>query len=804
MGKRRDQYQGDSAGREKRSAWRGDGLGGRSRWLGIVLLLAVTAGAYLNSFQGRFLFDDRRNIVNNAGLRRLWPPQAVLSLQPRTRAVVHLSLAINHAIDGYNPRGYHAFNLAVHLLAGLALFGVIRRTLLSGPLRGRFGDASFGLALAVAMIWMVHPLQTQSVTYVIQRSESLMGLFYLATLYCAIRGFASARPWRWFGPSLAACALGMATKQVMVTAPMMVLLYDWMFVGRTFAEIFRRRWRFYLSLAGTWVLLAVLLHADQPNTSAGWGIGMGALDYALTQLGVIVAYLRLAFWPVGQNLDWYRPLAEGIGEVFLPGLVVAALLAATAWGLARKKAWAFGGAWFFLILAPTSSIMPIKDVMVEHRMYLPLAAVVTVVVLGGHSLARRVAAPASNSAWRLALGWGQVAVVAGTVVVLAVLTARRNGLYHDPIAMWKDVAAKSPTNDRAHGAIGLLYGRNLRPDLGLPFLLEAIRLKPDVAKHHLNLGITLENLGRPAEAIASYQRALELEPKYFRAHAKLGAALARQGRWESAISHLRQAVSLDPGSAVPFCNLALALAAEGRGQEALRQMQEALRRDPSDPSLHYHLAILLEDLGREALALEHIRMVARLKKDDPAMRAQLLVGLSRQARNRLAAAMLQEAAKLSPDDPEVHFQLALALGKLGRYDQAAERYRQALALDAGHVGAMNNLAWLLATCPQAKVRNGPEAVALAERACRESDYRSAGLLDTLGAAYAEVGRFDRAIEAAEKAIQLTEQTGRNPLREAVKARLELYRARRPYRQPPTKGSRPTEGPSEGPGGAARP
>jgi len=175
------------------------------------------------------------------------------------RQLINLSLAVNYAVGGTRVWGYHALNLAVHILAGLTLFGIVRRTLLQPRLRGRFGAAANGLALTTAVLWTVHPLQTESVTYIIQRCESMMGLFYLLTLYCFIRGAASQRPRLWYGLCVTACALGMACKEVMVSAPLMVLLYDRTFVSGSFRVAWRRHGRLLGALAGTWVLLGYLV-----------------------------------------------------------------------------------------------------------------------------------------------------------------------------------------------------------------------------------------------------------------------------------------------------------------------------------------------------------------------------------------------------------------------------------------------------------------------------------------------------------------------------------------------------------------
>jgi hypothetical protein len=210
--------------------------------------------AYHNSFHNPFIFDDHGNIVENVLVRQ--PLTNWRQLLASDRWLATLTLAGNYALGGLDVRGYHAVNLAIHLLAGLVLYDLVRRTLLLPGLAPRFGRGAPELALAVALLWLVHPLQTESVTYIIQRSESLMGLFYLLTLYCLLRGTTARRGLPWYVGAVLCCGLGMGSKQVMVTAPLLALLYDRAFLALSWGTLCRRRWGLYLALAATEGLLA--------------------------------------------------------------------------------------------------------------------------------------------------------------------------------------------------------------------------------------------------------------------------------------------------------------------------------------------------------------------------------------------------------------------------------------------------------------------------------------------------------------------------------------------------------------------
>ena len=238
------------------------------------LLIAGTGVlVYLDSFQGAFVYDEIDLITNNPTIRRLWPPWTTM-LAPINvnRPLIGLADAINYAISGLNPWSYHAVNLIIHVAGALALFGILRRTLESERLAASFGRHSTGLSLVIALIWIVHPLQTESVTYIMQRCESLMGMFYLMTLYCAIRSLSSHKKKLWYGAAVATCCCGMMSKEVMVTAPILVVLYDVSFGAGSVQGLLRQRWPLYLGLAATWGVLAATIMSAPVSDTAGFAV----------------------------------------------------------------------------------------------------------------------------------------------------------------------------------------------------------------------------------------------------------------------------------------------------------------------------------------------------------------------------------------------------------------------------------------------------------------------------------------------------------------------------------------------------
>jgi tetratricopeptide (TPR) repeat protein len=767
-------------------------------------LLVVAAGllAYHNSFTGPFIFDDLSSIPENPTIRHLWPVWTIVG--HTSRPVVALSLAVNYALGGLNPWGYHLFNLAIHILAALTLYGVVRRTCLLAKSSPTWREAPSWLAVAIAVIWVVHPLQTESVTYIIQRCESLMGLFYLLTLYCVIRSRGSSRSIWWGMGGVVSCALAMGCKPVAASAPVMVLLYERAFLAGSWREIFERRWKMYAGLAATWLLLLPLL-ANGPGdwkASAGFGYRrITPLQYALTQPAVIVHYLRLSVWPRPLCLDYIWPVAQTAAEVW-PGLIaIGALLVVTVWAWRRRPALGFLGAWFFIILAPTSSFIPIADLAVEHRMYLPLAVVVVLGVMGVYDL----------------VGRRTVAVAAVLAVGLGVLTVQRNEDYRGEIAIWDDTVAKCPQNARAHYNLGVALAQAGRVGEVIGHYQQAVRLKPDYVEAQNNLGTALLQLGRVQEAIEQYEQALQLKPDYADAHYNLGHALSQAGKFEEAIGHYEQTLRLTPDDAAAHNSLGGCLSRLGKVQEAVAHYEQALRIKPDFAEAHYNLGNALKQAGKIEEAVAHYEQALRIRPDfaeahynlgntlkqagkikeavahyEQALRIRpdfaethynLGLALSRIGRIQDAVGHYEQALRIKPDFPEVHYNLGVALVQLGRLQEAVGHWEQALQSKPDYAEADNNLAWLLATLAPADGGDPVRAVTLAERACELTNNRVAAYLDTLAVAYSAAGRFNDAIAAAQKAIELARFAGQTQMVSEIETRLELYRAGRVFRAP---------------------
>jgi len=692
-------------------------------WLPLLLLVLAGVVAYWNSFDGVFIYDDHPSIRDNPHIRVLWPLSKAMSLPLRNtgltvdgRPLLSLSFALNHALFGPEPWGYHLVNLLIHIGAGLLLFGVVRRTLELPRFRERYAGSacppepwrrsSRWLALAAAAIWLVHPLQTESVTYIVQRAESLMGMLFLLTLYASLRGFEaqesllrpsgyggqagvrsqgsekenpplapprrgtkkgpplSSPPWRgrgwvpspssrarlWHLAAILACALGMAVKEIMFSAPLLVLLYDVTFISPSLrTALSKRRW-LYAGLFASWSIIFAV-------TCAGWSEATGyfsevsAVRYALTQPLVLLYYLRLAIWPSPLVLSYGWPMEEQWLRIVFPGLAVLGMLAVMCVGLWRRKWYGFVLAWFFLILGPTSSIVPLQQAIFEHRMYLSLAAVATFAVIGVEYALRRMSLAPKQ---RVVLGACLAVVV---VTVLGGATRARNADYHDDLHLWQDNVRHRPCSADAQCVLGHALQSRGRVMAALECYRTAVRINPGQTEAHVNLAHTLHALGRSREAIEHGRAALRLRPDHATAHLNLGNALLAVSGPREAITHYREALRLNPGDAEAHYNWGIALDVAGRPREAMGHYQEAVRLDPDQVGARYNLGTALLALGRHREAIEHY----------------------------------QRAVQSKPDYAEAHNNLGIALHATGRIYEAIAHFEQALRLNPDYTAARDNL-----------------------------------------------------------------------------------------------------------------
>ena len=629
-----------------------------TRYLPLIAIVAAGVLAYSNTFAVPYLFDDDGGILNNPRVLTLWPSGFVDSSRP----VVEYTFSLNFAIHGFNLWGYHALNLAIHIAAGLCLYGIASRTF--ARLGGSLGQYSQLAGLAVALLWVVHPLQTQAVTYLVQRHESLMGLFFLATLYCFIRGQDSSWASGWYLLSVLACLLGMGCKQVMFAAPLVVLWYDRAFISTSWRELWNQRKFYYVGLFASWGFLAWTMQGIvagiRANAAAGNNDtvilieGLNSWNYLLTQAGVITHYLRLCFWPSGQCLDYKPwPVAQTPLDIWPQGLLIVGLVAATVWAIFHRPKLSFLGGWFFLILAPTSSILPIADLVFEHRMYLPLAAVIAAVVVALPQILN------STSTVALQSPRAGVAALLAVALILGLTTFQRNSVYATKESIWKDVVAKRPGNSRALAGLGRLMVDRHEPATALDYLERALRIDPYDPGAQNSMGDLLFDAGKYLEAVKYYRKSIALTVGENDGTANsLAVSLIALGQVDEAEAICFDVLKRNPGTFPPYITLANIYLAKNQPQAAAGCLRKALEINPDASRAHAGLAQVLAESDPEN-SLQHMREALRLEPQDPSLHLGLGNLIARQ--DPVAAIPhFENALKLRPDYPEALMNLSNA------------------------------------------------------------------------------------------------------------------------------------------------
>lgn len=533
-----------------------------SKWVPF-LLVVVGAAAYCNTFRVPFVFDDLRHISRNPELGNLWG----FNLSPRV--LTEFTFRINYALGGLAPAGFHITNLLIHVLAGLTLYGLVRRTLLLPGCAVRYGAQAVPLAATCAGLWLVHPLHTESVTYIVQRLESLSGLFIFLGLYCMARAVGNEHRERaWLGAALMVCAVGMGVKDIMVVLPIALFLYDTTFWSGSFGKTLRLRWRPHLAFALTWgifLCLVLVFNGHKLLTQQRHTADVSPLLYCCSQSEIIVHYMGLIVWPATLRLNYEWMPVAGPGEVLVPlAFVIAAVLLAC-WLVVRKRPSGYLLFCFFLVLGPTSSIVPIDDFAFEHRLYAPAAAIIVLVVLlayrVGRSLLRECGGTTKGVVWSVLVGGIVVALVARTLV--------RNADYADPVRLWTKEIQSDPSRPRAYNELAMTLISNGQFD---------------EAKATAYRGLWVQGHGHAPTVQPTGKAIMELPLPADRrphalAHSYAGVALHHMGRLDEALSHYVRVASLDAPIPEIYVNTARIHFSRNAYDQADEALAQLLRRD---------------------------------------------------------------------------------------------------------------------------------------------------------------------------------------------------------------------------------
>ncbi|MFT5522243.1 MAG: tetratricopeptide (TPR) repeat protein [Pirellulaceae bacterium] len=649
------------------------------------ILLGVAASiVYFNSLTAPFVLDDIRFIFHSDWIDQIWPLHAeVLGTR---RPLLFLSLILNHAIGGKGVLGYHLFNILVHIATAITFFALGRRLLLRLDYDKQRSEL---VAFGVSLVWTVHPLLTQSVTYIVQRGESMAALAMLIGLLAFAQGSGDAKRWKrwWMVP--VAFAAGIFSKETAGIFPILLVLFDWTFHSKSCREMWAHHKWVYASLLPIALFFAVRLIDQGPHPTTGFSLKtITPLEYSLSQPLIILHYLSLSFYPDVLCLDyWWEPNLTWFC-VAPPVILLTAFFAACVVGLAWRHPAGFVGMSFFVLLAPSSSIIPIKDLAVEHRMYLPLACVIALFMVGAEYVISQVAARRGCGGYSVMIYQVLLLVIA---LPLSYRTVLRNSDYRSVISIWKQTIETRPFNPRAHSNYAIALHRQGRTEEALEHLYLAQWntqiVGSELQSRYCALGSTLGEIARYEKAAFYLQRAIDLHNDSARGHNNLGAIYQHLGKSDLAEHHFREAIRLRKKDPLPRANLARVLVDSGQLDEADVELQQALQLNPelllSQRTLvHLRFARGEVDLAMELLdgliakhpkayGLKHDFAMA-LATDDNPTQADI-------KRSIEIAVQLQIQLQDSFDAPRASNLLAVARAANGEFAAAIEASDQAIA-----------------------------------------------------------------------------------------------------------------------------
>ncbi len=686
----------------------------------IACIIIIGILAYSNTLNSPFVFDDYEYIVNNSVIKELTvspDPAKIISLpydlkkQFWNRILGHLSFALNYKIHGLDVKGYHLFNLTIHLVNALLIYVLIQLTFKTPFILSRTKfDPSFdpgmskSISFICALLFTIHPIQTEAVSYISQRLTSLATLFYFVALIFYVKSRYSKTAYvsvNYF-IALVATIFAMKTKEISFTLPICISVYEFMF----FTGAWKKRLAYLLPFILTMFIIPLTLLPTDTLGSLFNGIGQASketvsisrLDYLYTQFSVIATYLRLLVLPVNQNLDYDYPVYHSLAvpTVYLSFLLLLLIIAIAFFllHLSRKNrslSWcyrliSFGIFYSFITISVESSIIPIKDVIFEHRMYLPFFGFSLSVATGLIAFRRNLNGPIFSG----------IAILA-TLVVVVILTGTtylRNMIWSSPIALWQDTVEKSPSKSQAHNNLGLSYAKVGRIDDAIKEYRIAITLKPDHPEAHNNLGVNYSKIGRIDDAIKEFLLVIALNPDNPEAHNNLGVNYSKIGRIDDAIKEFLLAIRLRPYYTEVHNNLAISYENKGEFSNAITEYSIISKLDPETAEIHNKLGALYRRMARyDDARVEYLKAI-KLKPDFVAAHNNL--GFIYEQQGHLDDAIKEYliAVKIKPDLDEAHFGLGLCYLRKNQRDNALAEFTTALKISPQFVEARKYVEYL--------------------------------------------------------------------------------------------------------------
>ena len=556
-----------------------------------VAIVLVGLIAYANTFHAPFVLDDIPGILEKPALQNGNPGQ-IWDSSPHTRFIACLTLALNYRVGKYEVVGYHMVNLGIHLINSILIFllaqAMFRTPIIKQTTGPDFQNHGQLIAFMAALLFVSHPIQTQAVTYIIQRVASLATLFYLTSLFFYIKGRLSqiAGSGRtpiifYFSFALLATILAMLTKEIAFTLPIALVLVEACFFTTRLRALTPKLLLFlpfFLAIPiVAWIVLPQMSW-EMLSSMTSETQDISRWHYLLTQSHVICTYLRLFILPVHQNLDYDYPIAVTFWELRTAAccLVTIALVSLTAWFYAKNRLLSFGLFFFFVALSVESSFIPIRDVIFEHRLYLPMVGLVIASAIGIFLMLQSLANQLSKRS--ISLKPQKVFVILTLIftVMGTVMTYRRNLVWQSATTLWEDTVRKSPLKARPHNNLGVAYEMAAKYQEAIECYQTAIRIKPNWADAYNNLGNAYQKMELYPEALATYRKTLTIDPNYYKAWLNLGIVYRKGGQYAEALKSYQQALAINPKFELTYYNMGLAYEKSGHLNQAIDAYQKAL------------------------------------------------------------------------------------------------------------------------------------------------------------------------------------------------------------------------------------
>ena len=584
--------------------------------------------------------------------------------------------------------------------------------------------------------------------------------------------------WRFYVLSLVLFQLGLFAKTAISFLPVSLLLITWW-------QRERLRWRDawpLIPMLGSVVAMGRLtFYIEHLHGAAGDQFKMGFLERVLISGRSFWFYLGKLFFPDQLTFIYERwHVDTHAAWQYLYPIATVALLAGLWWGRRRTGKGPLVAMLHFYICTSFLILLEVLymtrySFVADHWQYFGCMSIVALAAAG---------ITAALGRFENGRPFLKPAFCGVLLLVLGILTWQQAGIYRNREILWNDTLAKNPDCWMAHVFLGNFLRDQGFIEEAMEHYHKAIEINPNSFEALDNLGIALAAKGRLNEAIENYRKSIQLNPIPYNALNNLGLALAAQGRFDEAIENYRAAVRINPNFSEALDNLGNALAAQGRLDEAIENYRTAIQIQPDFFEALGNLGNAFAAQGRFDEAIDNYRKAVQINPNSFEILNNLGAALAVKGQLDEAIENYYKAIQINPDHPGTFFHLALNLQQLGRTREAVIQYRQALRLDPNMVAALNNLAWVLATSPDDHIRNGAEAVRLAERACSLTHYGQPLVVGTLAAAYAECGRFPEAVTMVEKAGQLATTAGLREQAEKNRQLTELYHAGKPYRESP--------------------